>query len=67
MTKLQGETGGTDQDRNNEAERIVQMLEDEIPRMHPNEAEFVQSLIDGDRPVSPRMLFWLRDIKDKYL
>ncbi len=61
-------SGGTAEDRRAEADRICAMLGDDLELMEPREQQFVQSLIDDEsRPVTPKMLFWLRDIKDKYL
>lgn len=49
-----------------EADRILAMLEGEIDRMTMKERQFVEDLTDG-REVTPRMIFFLRDIKDKYV
>lgn len=63
---LFNQSGGTAEDRRAEADRILRTLDTDS--MEPKEAEFVDGLImDPARPVTPKMLFWLRDIKDKYL
>jgi hypothetical protein len=65
---LTNETGGTSEDRRNEADRIIQILSEniEFESMQANEQKFVGQMKDGGA-VSPKQLFWLRDIKEKYL
>ena len=58
-----------------EAHRIVfeMGLHHEIERMNPNEASLVTRIYNegtdasGMGPVSIKQLWWLRDLKDKYL
>lgn len=67
---LANDTGGSDEDRRNEADRILKMLVDIDPEFHmtPSEQRFIEKMYDdGAQPISPKQLFWLRDIKDKYL
>lgn len=65
---LANETGGTADDRRAEADRIISMLIHAgcYNQMTEKESDFVQR-IESNVPVSPKQLFWLRDIKDKYL
>lgn len=69
------DSGGTAESRNQEAfDILVKMeLQNMTDAMNEREAEFVNQLADrmsqfGDRcMVSPKQLFWLRDLKEKYL
>lgn len=65
---LANDTGGTADDRRNEASRIIQILSEgiEFNDMLQKEQDFVGQMQMGSI-VSPKQLFWLRDIKDKYL
>ena len=65
---LTNETGGTAEDRRVEAERILDIMHENgiIASLNDKERYFVEYL-DPSRGVSPKQLFWLRDIKDKYL
>ena len=64
---LTNDTGGRAEDRRAEADRILDML-DVIPsdEMTVKEQEFMDYVYFG-HAISPKQLFWLRDIKDKYL
>ena len=66
---LANDTGGTADDRRSEADRILNMIVGHLTpeELTGKEADFVASIMDGNVPVSPKQLFWLRDIKDKYL
>jgi hypothetical protein len=55
----------SDDERRKEADQICEMLSDQMERMSSREREFIESLADG-REVTPRMLYWARDIKDKF-
>lgn len=61
----------TPDERNEEARRILGMgLTDCTETMKPNEAQFVQQMegwIDNGIIISPKQLWWLRDLKEKYL
>lgn len=60
------QSGGTADDRRCEADRILSNgLETAVDSMEPREREFVIGC-EGDRPISPKMLFWLRDLYGKY-
>lgn len=69
------ETGGDNLDRVREARKIVfdMGLGQETASMTPGEEEFVLGTEDrltkyGDATiVSPKQLFWLRDLNEKYL
>jgi hypothetical protein len=64
---LANDTGGSPEDRRNEADRILKILEDvDAVQFTTKEDQFIGQIRD-DVPVSPKQLFWLRDIKDKYL
>lgn len=54
-------------ERRDEARRIFDMICDYMENMTPSERKFVESMGDDFAPVSIKQLFWLRDIKDKYL
>ena len=64
---LANDTGGTADDRRAEADRILKMLydHDAFDDMTAKEQEFINDMDNG--PVTPKQLFWLRDIKSKYL
>jgi hypothetical protein len=64
--KLGQETGGDNNSRVNEARAIVGMLEDRMEQLNPTEASFVERMAEADF-VSRKQIFWLRDIKEKYL
>lgn len=55
-----------DDERRAEADRICKIVEDETEQMTATELKFVEKMADGG-PVSVKQLFWLRDIKDKYI
>ena len=64
---LANDTGGSPEDRRSEADRILKILEDvDAVQFTTKEDKFIGQMRD-DVPVSPKQLFWLRDIKDKYL
>ena len=62
---LANETGGTADDRRAEADRILKILDAE-PQDHftQREQEFMEQMQQGGT-VSPKQLFWLRDIKGR--
>lgn len=64
--KLGQETGGTNEDRCAEAQKILAILADVQEQLTSKETQFVEKM-DGCSFCSGRQLFWLRDIKDKYL
>lgn len=66
MSGLFQDSGSSPEDRRREASKIIAILINAQERLNPDEVDFVESLEDGTRPVSARMLFWLRDIKSKY-
>ncbi len=53
-------------ERLDEAARIFQMIEGSIDQMTPSEQKFVSSVPEMTY-CSIKQLFWLRDLKDKYL
>ena len=53
-------------ERRAEADRLTQMIGQVQEKLTPSELQFVKKQRDGF-PVSVKQLFWLRDIKDKYL
>jgi hypothetical protein len=58
----------TADERRAEATKILGMIGDQmVKEMHAHEAKFVRQMEDEDAPVSVKQLFWLRDLKDKYL
>ena len=63
-----GESTQTPDERRAEADRIIEIIESCIESMDmlkPREYNFFCE-IQGNCPVTPKQLFWLRDIKDKY-
>lgn len=54
-------------ERREEANRIYSMIEHYWTQMTDPEREFVSRCSDSHYPISVKQLFWLRDIKDKYL
>jgi hypothetical protein len=56
-------------ERRDEATRILAMLRDvDLARCTSTERAFLDRLrSDPEEAISPRQLFWLRDLKDKYL
>lgn len=61
-------SGGNETSRRVEADRLFGMIEPHLNRLSQKEQNFVESCDpDGGRPISSRMLFWLRDIKDRLL
>lgn len=57
------------QERREEANKILHMLDREgisVEQFTSKESEFIQSCWEMDREITPRMLFWLRDIYAKY-
>jgi hypothetical protein len=63
---LTTESGGDELARVREAHVIVAMLEEHSPEMTAKEASFVESMTDCDY-CTTKQLFWLRNLKDKYL
>ena len=60
------ESGADHESRVNEAHDICRMIEGNIDEMSPVERNFVEKMADTDY-CSLKQLFWLRDIKEKYL
>lgn len=60
------DSGSTAEQRVAEAHVICKMLEDALGGMENREMNFVESMADC-AACSPKQLFWLRDIKEKYL
>jgi hypothetical protein len=67
MGKLFQDSGSTPEARREEADRIIDILFHEISpeSMEGKEADFIEQM-EADGRVSPKQLFWLRDIKSKY-
>ena len=65
---LSTDSGGTPEDRRNEADRVLDLFREEhvLGKLSAKEKEFVDKLARG-YPVSVPQLFYLRDIKDRYL
>ena len=68
---LANDTGGNADDRRSEADRILKIIVDndlDFGEFSPREAKFLEQMLDDQQqPISPKQIFWLRDIKDKYL
>lgn len=54
----------TPAERMEEAGRIIEMLAPVMDELRPNERSMIEEL---EYACSAKQLFWLRDIKDKYL
>lgn len=67
MSYLGNTTGGTPDQRREEADRILKILAEHRGGMTESESKFVAQMRDNRPPVSTRQLFWLRDIKAKYM
>jgi hypothetical protein len=67
---LGNESTQTPDERRAEADRILKILIEtdlDIETLNVSERRFVsQQLDDQTVPISPKQLFWLRDIKAKY-
>lgn len=62
------ESSLTDAERLAEAAKLGQMLIDEAwGSMSPQERNIANYAVDDPRYVSVKQLFWLRDLRDKYL
>jgi len=63
---LTQDSGSTPAQRRAEADKLCTMLQEAgIEQMQSHEQSFVES-ISQEVPVSPKQLFWLRDLKGKY-
>lgn len=75
MSGLTQYSGGTDVDRVSEARLILfdMGVLDKAVDMHAHEQKFIRETAErlrmyGDRTtITPKQLFWLRDLKDLYL
>ncbi len=63
---LTTESGGDESSRVKEANVITRLLEEFIDQMPAKERTFVEQMWDCDY-CTVKQLFWLRDLKDKYL
>lgn len=54
-------------ERREEATRIIAILCETDQELTTKETQFVEDVGSIDVPISVKQLFWLRDIKDKYL
>jgi hypothetical protein len=64
--QLTTESGGDENSRINEAREICRMLEEFTEQMSEKEQSFIGDMTDCDY-CTTKQLFWLRDIKDRYL
>jgi len=68
---LANDTGGSATDRRAEADRILKMLVEndfDLGQATPKESKFLEDMLDDQMvPITPKQIFWLRDIRDKYL
>ena len=65
-------SGGSEQDRRDEARRLIEIITtSDVEHFSQKEIDFIHDLEDRfDRfgenaKISPKQLFWLRDLKDK--
>ena len=63
---LTQESGGDELSRIQEARTIVRMLEECSDEMTERQRDFVNQMANSDY-CSTKQLFWLRDLKDRYL
>lgn len=63
------DSGMTEAERRDEATRICNIVLPSVGdyTMKQNELKFMLDISDKRKPVSTKQLFWLRDLKDKYL
>lgn len=63
------DSGMTPEAMRDEATRICDLIRPAVGdyTMRQNELKFVLEIADKRKPVSVKQLFWLRDLKDKYL
>ena len=66
MNNLGQQTGGSEDARVTEAHQLCHIICESAGELTPREREFVMQMTDCTT-CSGRQLFWLRDIKDKYL
>jgi len=66
MSGLFQDSGSTSDSRRAEADKLLNLIQDFSEQLTPKEAAFIESITDSEM-VSTKQLFWLRDIKDKYL
>ena len=72
MTNLWNETGHNSMDeRNTEAERLIEELTVNMEPMSPHERQFITDMNDrkdnNSLRCSAKQLFWLRDLYGKYV
>jgi hypothetical protein len=60
------QTGGTNDERVTEAHKLIEIISGFQEQLTSKESDFVEKM-DGCTFCSGKQLFWLRDIKDKYL
>ena len=62
------DSGGSAESRRAEADKRVEALRSAgaLDQMTDREREFVEGCDDPFRPISPKMIFWLRDLEEKY-
>jgi len=56
----------TADERRAEALKIIELLQDYQDELHSHEVDMCHRITDG-QSVSVKMLFWLRDIKDRVM
>lgn len=70
---LADDSGQTPERRTEEAQNLVEMLEDHEDEMSPSDRNFYRSTAERFKQyglrttISVKQLFWLRDIKDRVL
>lgn len=62
---LANDSGGSADSRVAEARKLVNMLAGSMDQMTDVERRFVESMDECDQ-CSPKQLFWLRDLHEKY-
>ena len=70
LTIRREETGGNADDRRAEVNRILKMFRDAdigVEDLTQKDAEFFENIEDETTEISPKMVFWARDLVERYL
>jgi hypothetical protein len=62
---LANDSGSDDSRRREEAAQLVSLLSDHLEELSPRQRSFVEEMGEGG-PVSPKQLFYLRDLAEKF-
>lgn len=62
---LGGDSGGTNESRRIEADRLLERITAHDDDLNKHDLAFVMDCQDPDRVITSRMIFWLRDIAER--